>query len=341
MFGWEIELGIDLGTANTTIYRKGTGIVLTEPSVVAYSTRTGKLLAAGREAKLMADQRAEEVRSVRPLRGGAVADPDAAAEMLRAFLLAATGQRLFMPKAVAGITTGSSPVEEHALRSVIQAAGARRLRLMDTSLAGALGANCPINDPRYRMIVNLGAGSTDIAVISLGGVVVGRSLRFGGDDLDETIRRFIKRKYGLAIPLGAAESIKVQAGAVASDLAPAPVSVNGRRLYGELFQDLSVTLEGIPERLARAVESVAVEIHWMLDELSPDQRADIRAVGLTLIGGTSLLRGLPQLMTRQLGMPAVLGRNPSTAVAVGIGTAMEDLTKLSLEGRRYAAVAAG
>ena len=341
MFGWGIELGIDLGTCNTTIYRKGTGIVLTEPSVIAFSYRSGKVLAAGQQAKLMADQRAEEVRVVRPLVSGAVADHDATVEMLRCFLIAATGKRLIMPKVVATIITSFTQVEERALVSAVREAGARRLWLIDQCLAGAIGAAMPVNEPQHRMVVDIGAGVTKVGIISLGSLVAGRLLRFGGDDLDEAIRRFVKRKYGLTITPGTSENMKIRVGAVTPELAQETVAVDGQQLYGGLFRSLSVTLDGIPELLNRAIRPVMGEIKWVLEELPPEQRADIRATGITLTGGTSLLRGLPQLMTQHLGVPVTPGRNPSSAVAVGIGTVLEDLTKLSPEGKRYATVPAG
>jgi len=311
-------------------------VVAAEPSAVAFSPGSGEVIATGAEAKLLADQASADARVVFPVRGGVVADHHAAAEMVRAMLRRVLGRRrLFLPRVVVALTTGATPVERAALLHAVQSAGARGLRLVDSTLAGAIGAGLVPTDRAARLAVSIGGGNTGFGLISQGRLVWGRSLRFGGLDLDEAVRKMMRNRYGLAISPPTAERMKLQVGAIAPQPARAKVTVGGGEVYGELFRSLEVTLDAIPETLARALLPVINEIHWAIAEAPTEQRAEMRANGILLMGGTSQLQGVTQVMRERLGVPVVRAREPSHAVALGLGAMLQDVLKLSSDGNRY------
>jgi rod shape-determining protein MreB len=273
------------------------------------------------------------------MRGGAVADHHAAAEMLRALLRRGLGRRrFFLPRVVVSLTTGATPVERAALQHAVQSAGARGVRMVDSTLAGAIGAGLVPTDRAARLVVSLGGGSTTFGLVSQGRLVWGRGLRFGGLDLDEAVRKLMRNRYGLSISPPTAERMKLQVGAVSPQLARTKVSVGGSEVYGELFRNLEVTLDALPDTLARALLPAINEIHWAIAEAPTEQRAEIRANGLVLIGGTSQLQGVTQMMRERLGVPVVRAREPAHTVALGLGAMLQDVLKLSSDGNRYGVV---
>jgi rod shape-determining protein MreB len=340
MLGWNVDLALDVGSCNTRIYQRGVGVVLTEPSAIALSASGQDALAVGTEAKSMADQTPADARVVFPISSGVVADHHAAAHMIRQLVRRALGRRcLFMPRAVAALATGATPVERAALRSSMQSAGTRRVRLVDAVLAGAIGAGLAPTDSSGRLVVSIGGASTAFGVVSNGRLLWGDSLRFGGRDLDEAIRKMMRNRYGVSLAAATAEQMKLKVGAVVPQMARGRVLVSGGEVYGELFRNLQITLDGIPDLLGRALSPIINEIHWRIAEAPPEERAAIQANGILLLGGTAYLQGLPQMMRERLGVPVVRAREPTHAVALGLGAIVQDISKLSDDGCRYAAVA--
>jgi len=336
VFGWNVDLGLDLGTCNLRVYQRTVGIVLAEPSAIALSPSGEEVIAAGTEAKLMSDQGAIEARVVFPMRAGVIADHHAAAQLIRAMIRRALGRRyLLLPRVVVAVATGATPVEREALRHAVHSAGARRLALVDQTLAGAIGSGLVPTDRAARLVVSMGGGITQCGLVVQGRLVWGRSLRFGGHDLDEAIRKMIRNRYGVSLSAATAEQMKLQVGGLTPHSARGRVTMAGAEVYGEIFRNLEVTLDGIPEVLARTLAPVINEIHWYIAEASTEQRADIRSNGVLLMGGTSLLHGLPQMMRDRLGVPVVRAREPAHAVALGLGAILQDTGKLSPDGQRF------
>jgi len=337
MFGWNVDLGFDLGTSVTRIYQRGVGIVLAEPTAVAFSTDGREVVAVGTDARLMVDQSTADARVVFPIRFGVVADHIAASQMIQQMLRRALGRRtLFMPRVIAATTTAATPVERAALRSAIQSAGARGVRFVDRTLAAAIGGGSAApTDHGSRLVVSIGGGITEFGVVSQGRLVWGRNLRFGGRDLDEAIRKMMRNRYGLTLAPATAEQMKLQVGAVVPNMARSRGLIGGAEVYGELFRNLQITLDGIPELLARALSPIINEIGWAIAEAPAEQRAEIKSNGILLAGGTALLQGLPQLVRERIGVPVVRAREPAHAVALGLGTVLQDPSKLSGDGNRY------
>lgn len=339
MLGWNVDLGIDIGTCSTRIYQRGVGVVLAEPTAIAFTPVGREVLAVGAEAKMMADQGASDARVVFPVRLGVVADHQAAAQLIKELIRRSIGRRsLFMPRVVAALTTAATPVEQAALHSSVQSAGARRIWVVDRVLAGAVGAGLAPTDRSSRLVVSIGGGITEFGVVAQGRLVWGRNIRFGGLDLDEAIRKMMRNRYGVSLASATAEQMKLQVGAVLPQMARSRVLVGGGEVYGELFRNLQITLDGIPDLLGRALSPIINEIHWRIAEAPAEQRAEIKANGILLLGGTALLQGIPQVMRERLGVPVVRAREPAHAVALGLGTVLQDISKLSRDGHRYGAV---
>ena len=337
MLGWNIDLGFDVGSSVTRIYQRGVGIVLAEPTAVAFSPDGREVLAVGTEAKVMVDQSGADARVVFPVQFGVVADHLAAAQMIKEMMRRALGGRgLFMPRVVAAVTTAATAVEKAALRSAVQAAGTRGVRLVDRTLAAAIGGSAAAaTDHGSRLVVSIGGGITEFGVVSQGRLVWGRNLRFGGRDLDEAIRKMMRNRYGVTLATATAEQMKLQVGAVTSSMARSRVLIGGGEVYGDLFRNLQITLDGIPDLLGRALSPVINEIGWAIAEAPAEQRAEVKSNGILLCGGTALLQGIPQLIRERLGVPVVRAREPAHAVALGLGTVLQDLAKLSQDGHRY------
>jgi rod shape-determining protein MreB len=337
MLGWNINLGLDLGSCMTRVYQRGVGIVLSEPSAVALSPERSDVLAVGTEAKVMTDQAPADARVVFPVRFGVIADHMAAAQMVKELIRRALGRRmLFMPRVIVAVTTAATPVERAALRSAVHAAGARNVQFVDRTLAAAMGAGAATpSEHGSRLVVSIGGGITEFGVVSQGRVVWGRNLRFGGCDLDEAIRKMMRNRYDVSIAPGTAEQMKLQVGAVIATMARSRVLIGGGEVYGELFRTLQITLDGIPDLLARALAPVLNEIHWAIAEAPAEQRAEIKSNGILLTGGTALLQGIPQLMRERLGVPVIRAREPAHSAILGLGAILQDPGKLSRDGMRY------
>jgi len=337
MLGWNMDLGLDLGSCITRVYQRGVGIVLSEPSAIAFSPERSEVLAIGAEAKAMMDQATADARVVFPIRFGVVADHLAAAQMIKEVTKRALGRRtLFMPRVIAAVTSAATPVERAALRSAVHGASARNVQLVDRMLAAAIGAGVATpSEHASRLVVSIGGGMTEFGVVSQGRLVWGRNLRFGGRDLDEAIRKMMRNRYDLSVAPGTAEQMKLQVGAVVPNMARSRVLIGGGEVYGELFRNLQITLDGIPDLLARTLAPLINEIHWAIAEAPAEQRAEIKANGILLTGGTSLLQGIPQLMRERLGVPVIRAREPAHSVILGLGAILQDPTKLSKDGMRY------
>jgi len=285
----------------------------------------------------MTDQSPADTRAVLPVRCGVIADHVAAAQMAKEMIRRALGRRtLFMPRVIAAVTTAATPVERAALRSAVQAAGARNVQLVDRTLAAAIGAGAATpSDHASRLVVSIGGGISEFGVVSQGRLVWARNLRFGGCDLDEAIRKMMRNRYDVSIAPGTAEQMKLQVGAVIPSMARSRVLIGGGEVYGELFRSLQISLDGIPDLLARTLAPVINEIHWSIAEAPPEQRAEIKANGILLTGGTALLQGIPQLMRERLGVPVIRAREPAHSVILGLGAMLQDMSKLSRDGMRY------
>jgi rod shape-determining protein MreB len=256
--------------------------------------------------------------------------------MVRELIRRTVGRRcLFMPRAIAALATDATPVERAALHSSLQSAGTRRLRLVDRTLAGAIGAGLVPTDTSARLIVSIGGAMTEFGVVSGGRLLWGHNIRFGGRDLDEAIRKMMRNRYGVSLARATAEQMKLKVGSVVPRMAQGRVLLSGGEVYGELFRNLQITLDGIPDLLARALSPAINEIHWRIAEARPEDRAEIQANGIMLLGGTALLQGLPQVMRERLGLPVIRAREPVHAVALGLGAMLQDLSKLSANGHRY------
>ncbi len=338
MLGWNIDLGLDVGSSTTRIYQRGVGIVLAEPTAVAFSGDKQELLAVGAEARSMVDQSSSDARVVFPVRFGVVADHVAAGQMIKEMIRRAVGRRtLLMPRVIAALTTAATPVERAALRSAIQSAGARAIRLVDRVLATAIGGGAAgPAEHGARLIVSIGGEIAEFGVVSQGRLVWGRNLRFGGCDLDEAIRKMMRNRYGVSLAPATAEQMKFQVGAVIPSMARSRLLIGGGEVYGELFRNLKITLDGIPDLLGRALSPLINEIGWALAEAPAEQRAEVKSNGILLAGGTALLQGIPQLIRERLGVPVVRAREPAHAVALGLGTILQDPARLSRDGHRYA-----
>jgi len=325
------DLGIDLGTANTLVYIKGKGIVLTEPSVVAMQRDTGAVLAVGEEAKLMIGRTPGNIVAIRPMKDGVIADFEVTHTMLRYFIRKAlkTGLNFFnRPRVVICVPAGVTTVEERAVKEAAIQAGVKEAYLIEEPMAAAIGAGLPIHEPTGNMIVDIGGGTTDVAVISLGGIVNSKSIRIGGDEMDEAIVNYIKRAYNLMIGERTAEDIKISIGSAIELPKPLAYQVRGRDLVSGLPKLVNVTSAEITEALSEPVYAIIEAIKVCLEKTPPELAADIMDRGIMMAGGGSLLKGLDELIGSQTGMPVHLAEEPLSSVAVGAGKALENIDTL-------------
>jgi len=334
------DLGIDLGTANTLVYMKGKGILITEPSVVAIQKETGAVLAVGDEAKMMIGRTPGNIVAIRPMKDGVIADFDVTQTMLRYFLKKAmegnTGV-LTRPRVVICVPAGVTTVEERAVKEAAQQAGAKEAYLIEEPMAAAIGAGLPIHEPTGNMIVDVGGGTTDVAIISLGGIVTSRSIRIGGDEMDEAIVNFIKKSYNLAIGERTAEEIKLEIGSAITQQETKTYQVRGRDLVTGLPKMIVVSSREIQEALAEPVSAIIEAIKVCLEKTPPELAADIMDRGIMLAGGGALLKGMDTLISRETEMPVHIAEEPLNAVAIGAGKALENidiLKRLVITNRR-------
>jgi rod shape-determining protein MreB len=320
-----LELAIDLGTANTVIFRRGEGVVLFEPSVVAIDERTGDVQAVGAEAKRMIGRTPATIRATRPLREGVVADVDMAEKMLRQLLSRVGGRRLGPPSVVVCVPAGITGVERRAVQEAALNAGSRRAYLIEEPLAGAIGAGLPVAEPQGTLIVDIGGGTSEVAVIALGEIVVAETLPIGGYALDDAIVRHTRDAHGLLIGEEQAEQVKIEIGSAGPADGPDEATVAGRDLVTGLLRRGTLGAADVREALGRPVAQIVAAVRDTLERTPPELAADISTHGITLVGGGGLLRGIAGRLEAETGLSCVLAESPLTCVAVGAGSALEEL----------------
>ena len=320
------NIGIDLGTANTAVFVEGKGIVLYEPSIVAIDTKSGKILAVGKEAKDMVGKTPENIQAIRPLRDGVITDFEVTQAMLTYFIKKVMGRILFKPKpiTVIGVPTGITQVEKRAVIDAAKSAGAREVHLIAEPMAAAIGADLPVEEPVGNMIVDIGGGTTDIAVISLAGIVVSNSLRIAGDEMNEAIIQYIKRKLHLLIGEQTAERIKIELGSALAEEEEKELEIRGRDMAG-LPRTALITNHMIVEALEDTVNSIINAVRTTLERTPPELASDIAERGIVLAGGGALLRNLDKKIEQETGIKAVYADEPLTAVARGLGKVLENI----------------
>ena len=323
------DLAIDLGTANTCVYVKGKGIVLREPSVVAVkkdSRGQNKVLAVGSEAKRMLGRTPGNIQAIRPMKDGVIADFEITEAMLRHFISKIHNRRhLVRPRIIVCVPTGITQVEKRAVRESAQSAGAREVYLIEEPMAAAIGANLPVTEPTSNMVVDIGGGTTEVAVISLSGVVYSKSVRVGGDKMDEAIMQHLKRKYNMLIGESSAEIIKMQIGSAFPLEREEEMEVKGRDLVTGIPQNLLITSEEVRKALADQVDVIVQAVRIALEQTPPELAADIVDRGIVLTGGGALLRGLDQLLREETSLPITVVDDPLSAVVLGSGKALDNL----------------
>lgn len=322
------DLGIDLGTANTLVYLKGKGIVVREPSVVAIRTDTKSIEAVGEDAKRMIGRTPGNIRAVRPMKDGVIADFETTATMIKYFIRRAQKQRMLFPRhphVMVCVPSGITAVEKRAVEDATRQAGAKEAFTIEEPFAAAIGADLPVWEPTGSMVVDIGGGTTEVAVISLGGIVTSRSVRVAGDEMDEAIVQFIKRKYNLMIGERTSEQIKMEIGSALRLDPVETVEIRGRDLLTGLPKTISISSEEIADALSDTVNSIIEAVKVTLEKCPPELSADIMDRGIVLTGGGGLLRNLDKLLSKETGMPVVVAENPLDCVAIGTGRALENI----------------
>ncbi len=325
------DIGIDLGTANTLVYMKGKGIIMREPSVVAVDTKTDELRvrSVGHQAKAVIGRAPGSIVAVRPLKDGVIADFDITAAMLQSFIRQACGKSLFSrPRVVICVPSGVTEVERRAVRQAAAKAGARQVTVIEEPMAAAIGAGLPIQEPTGNMIVDIGGGTSEVAVISLGGIVTSQSVRVAGDELDQAIVHYVKKEYGLAIGDRTAEEVKIALGSAWPLLEEVPAEIRGRDLMTGLPKTIVTTTEEVRLAIEEPVSAIVDAVKVTLDKTPPELAADIMDKGICLAGGGALLNGLDARLHHETGMPIVISPNPLHAVAVGSGQSLEEFDAL-------------
>ncbi len=324
------DIGVDLGTANTLVFAKGKGIIMREPSVVAVDTRTDEVKFVGQEAKDVIGRTPGSIVAIRPLKDGVIADFDVTASMLRIFFKKVFSQSFFVrPRVVICVPSGVTAVERNAVKEAAHNAGARQVYIVDEPMAAAIGAGLPISEATGSMVVDIGGGTAEVAVISLGGIVTHMSQRTGGDKFDESIISYIKKKYNLLIGERTAEMIKMKIGSAYDIGENLEVDVKGRNLVDGLPKNITVTEEEIRAALADPLEEIMNAIKSTLESTPPELAADIIDHGIMLTGGGALLRGIDLRITSETGIPVKIAGNPLDCVAEGAGNIVENIHMLS------------
>ena len=318
------DIGIDLGTASILVYVKGKGVVLKEPSVVAFDRDTNKIKAIGEEARLMLGRTPGNIVAVRPLRQGVISDYTVTEKMIKYFIQKALGKRSYRkPKISVCVPSGVTEVEKRAVEDAAYAAGAREVFIIEEPIAAAIGAGIDISKPCGNMIVDIGGGTSDIAVISLGGSVVSTSIKIAGDDFDEAIVRYMRKKHNLLIGERTAEDVKIKVGTCYPLPEPETMDVRGRNLVTGLPKMIEVSSEEMEEALREPTSNIVEAVHSVLEKTPPELAADVADRGIILTGGGALLRGLEQLMEDRTGINTMTAEDPMTCVAVGTGKYVE------------------
>jgi rod shape-determining protein MreB len=333
IFGWlSNDLAIDLGTANTLVYVRGNGIVLDEPSVVAVrrNGRGGnKVLAVGQEAKMMLGRTPGHIEAIRPMKDGVIADFEVAEAMLRYFIKKANNRRtLIRPRVIVCVPSGITQVEKRAVRESAESAGAREVFLIEEPMAAAIGAGLPITEPTSNMVVDIGGGTTEVAVISLAGIVYCKSVRVGGDKMDEAILQYIKSKYNLLIGERSAELIKTTVGNAHRDEKAEHMQIKGRDLATGIPKIIGIDSDEVREAIIEQIKTIVETVKSALEQTPPELAADIVDNGIVLSGGVALLKGLDNLLREETGLPITITEDPLTTVVIGSGKALDEIDTL-------------
>lgn len=323
------DIGIDLGTANILVTLNGKGIILNEPSVVAIDNITGQIVATGEEAKEMLGRTPEKIKAVRPMQDGVIADFTATRLLLKNIVQKVCKKyNIVRLRAVVGVPSGITEVEERAVEEAILQAGAREVYLIEEPVAAAIGANMEISEPTGNIIVDIGGGTTEVAVISLGGIVVSNSIRIAGDEIDEAIVNYIKRELNLAIGQTTAEEIKIKIGCAMPLMTRETMEIRGRDLNTGLPKNIEITSEQIEEAMQEPINDIVEIIKSTLEKTPPELSSDVMEKGIILAGGGALIRNIDKLISEKTGIPVIIAENPLDCVVKGTGKALYDLDKL-------------
>lgn len=323
------DMGIDLGTANTLVHMKGRGIVLREPSVVAIQKDNGQVLAVGEEAKQMIGRTPGNIIAIRPLKDGVIADFDVTHAMLKYFIRRAIeSNTVIRPRVVVGVPSGVTEVEKRAVIDATIQAGAREAYLIEEPMAAAIGAGLPVHEPMGNMVVDIGGGTTEVAVISLGGIVTSRSIRIGGDEMDESIVNYVKKTYNLMIGERTAEAVKMTIGSAIVREPDTGMDIRGRDLVSGLPKTLHIRASEIQLALSEPISGIIEAVKITLEKTPPELASDIMDRGIVMTGGGALLHGLDQLLSKETGMPVYLAEDPLSCVGMGTGRVLESLDLL-------------
>ena len=326
------DLAIDLGTATTLVYVKGKGVVSNEPSVVAIrkdSRGAKKILAVGNEAKKMLGRTPANIVAIRPMKDGVIADFEVTEAMLRYFIAKAHNRRnLIRPRVVVSVPSGITPVEKRAVRESAELAGAREIYLMEEPMAAAIGAGLPVSEPTGNMVVDIGGGTTEVAVISLSGIVYSHSVRVAGDKMDEAIIQYVKRKYNLLIGERSAEIVKITIGTAYPEKEVRTAEIKGRDLVSGIPKTLEISSEEVMTAISEPVNAIVEAVKVALERMPPELAADIVDKGIVLAGGGALLRNLDVLLREETGLPIIVAENPLTTVVIGTGMVLDELVLL-------------
>jgi rod shape-determining protein MreB and related proteins len=322
------DMAVDLGTANTLVYVRGRGIILNEPSVVAVNVKDGRPLAVGAEAKRMIGRTPSHIQAIRPLKDGVIADFEICEKMLRYFIQRVHQRRFAKPRMVICVPSGITGVEQRAVMEAAEYAGARKAYIIEEPMAAAIGAGLPVHEPTGNMVVDIGGGTTEVAVISLGGIVTSQSVRIGGDELDEAIIAYIKKEYSLALGERTAEEIKIALGSAFPLAEELHAEIRGRDLVTGLPKTIVVSTQEIRKAVDEPVSAIVDAVKVTLDKTPPELAADIMEQGIVLTGGGALLHGLDARLQDETGMPIVVARDPLNCVAIGSGQCLEEFEAL-------------
>jgi rod shape-determining protein MreB len=326
--GFTRDLGIDLGTANTLVFVKGRGIVVREPSVVALRTDTKRIEAVGADAKKMIGRTPGNIVAIRPMKDGVIADFETTAIMIKYFMRRAQKERSMFPRhpnVMVCVPSGITAVEKRAVEDATKQAGAREAYTIEEPFAAAIGADLPVWEPTGSMVVDIGGGTTEVAVISLGGIVTSRSIRIAGDEMDEAVIAYIKRLYNLMIGERTAEQLKMEIGSAMPLDKMESIEIRGRDLVTGLPKTLAITSDEVSEALSDTVNAIVEAVKVTLEKCPPELSADIMDRGIVLTGGGALLRNLDKMLARETGMPVLVAENPLDCVAIGTGRALDNI----------------
>ena len=326
------DMAIDLGTANTLVYVKGKGVILDEPSVVAIATGSGKrqVLAVGEEAKMMVGRTPGNIQAIRPLRDGVIADFDISEEMIKHFIRKIHNRHTFArPQIIICVPSGSTAVERRAIQESAESAGARRVFLIEESMAAAIGAGLPVTEPTGSMVVDIGGGTTEVAIISLGGIVYARSVRVGGDKMDDAIISYVRRKHNLLIGEASAERIKKEIGSASMKAQDEKeMKVKGRDLINGIPKEVTIKTKDVAESLSEPVATIVEAIKTALENTPPELSSDIVDKGIMLTGGGALLKDLDQVLRNETNLPVSIAEDPLSCVVLGTGYTLEHMSTL-------------